>query len=207
MAKIQEETKRVTLGLRAHSGWAVMVAVAGGSAVLRRRIEMTKGSGFRTGQPYHAAAEMDLTQAEVFLRATEKVAVEMAVAAVRDAGAWLASEGYRVIGAAVLVGSGKALPELAKILAAHPLIHTAEGVFFRGVLKSACEACGLAVVGIKEREVLERAAAATGVWMERLPGQLVAMGKALGPPWTLDEKLSAAAALAISKSRSGEIAG
>jgi hypothetical protein len=65
----------------------------------------------------------------------------------------------------------------------------------------------LAVVGIKEREVLERAAAATGVWMERLPGQLAAMGKALGPPWTLDEKLSAAAALAISKSRSGEIAG
>jgi len=207
VAKIQQENNRVALGLRAHSGWAVMVAVAGGSAVLRRRIEMTQGSGFRAGQPYHAAAEMNLADAETFLRRTEKAAVEIAAAALRDACAWLANEDYRVMGAAVLVGSGKPLPELAKILAAHPLIHTAEGVFFREVLKRACEACGLAVVGIKEREVLERAAAATDVSTERLPGRLAAMGKALGPPWTQDEKLSVGAALAISKSRSGEIAG
>ncbi len=201
MAKNKKENNRAALGLRAHSGWAVMVAVADGSAVLRRRIEMTPGSGFRAGQPYHAAAEMKLTPAETFLRRTEKIAVEMAAEAVRDAGAWLASEGYRVMGAAVLVGSGKPLPELAKILAAHPLIHTAEGVFFREALKSACEACGLAVFGIKERDVLERAAAATGVSMEKLPGRLVAMGKALGPPWTQDEKLSAAAGLAIPRLR------
>jgi hypothetical protein len=201
VAKNKKENNRAALGLRAHSGWAVMVAVADGSAVLRRRIEMTPGSGFRAGQPYHAAAEMKLTPAETFLRRTEKIAVEMAAEAVRDAGAWLASEGYRVMGAAVLVGSGKPLPELAKILAAHPLIHTAEGVFFREALKSACEACGLAVFGIKERDVLERAAAATGVSMEKLPGRLVAMGKALGPPWTQDEKLSAAAGLAIPRLR------
>lgn len=205
MAKIQEENNRVALGLRAHSGWAVMVAVAGGSAVLRRRIEMTQGSGFRAGQPYHAAAEMKLRQAEVFLRVTENVAVEMAVAALRDAGAWLASEGYQMTAAAVLVGSGKVLPELVKILAAHPLIHTAEGVFFREVLKSACGACGLVVIDIKEREALERGAAALGIPIVELRARLAAMGKALGPPWTQDEKLSAAAALTVC--HSGEIAG
>jgi hypothetical protein len=184
-----------------------MVAVADGSAVLRRRIEMTQGSGFRAGQPYHAAAEMDLPQAQAFLEKSEKVGVKMAAEAVKEASAWLASEGYRVTGAAVLVGSGKPLPELAKILAAHPLIHTAEGVFFREVLKGSCEACGLAVAGIKEREVLARAAAALGVSMEQLLARLAAMGKALGPPWTQDEKLSAAAASVMSKSRSGQIAG
>lgn len=191
------ERATAALGLRAHSGWAVMVAVSGGSAVLRRRIDMTQGSDYRARQPYHAAAEMKLPQAEAFLERTEKAAVEMAATAVKEAVAVLASEGYRVTEAAVLVGSGKPLPELVGILAAHPLIHTAEGVFFREVLKKACEACGLAVAGIKEREVLEQCSTALRVPAVELQPRLSAMGKALGPPWTQDEKLSAAGALAI----------
>jgi hypothetical protein len=174
-----------------------MVAVCGGSTVFRRRIEMTKGSGHRASQPYHAAEEMKLEEAEAFLRYTEKIAVEMAAATVKDAVGILASAGYRVTGAAILLGSGKPLPELARILAAHPLIHTAEGVFFRDVLKRACEACGLAVLGIKEREVLEQCSAALRIPAVALPARLAAMGKTLGPPWTQDEKLSAAAALTI----------
>ena len=174
-----------------------MVAVSRGSVVLRRRIEMTKGSDYRANQPYHAAEPMKLPQAEAFLQRTQKIAVEMAASAVEDTVDWLVSEGFRVAGAAVLLGSGKPLPELARILAAHPLIHTAEGVFFRDVLKNACEACGLAVTGIKEREVLEQCAAALRIPTAELQARLSAMGKTLGPPWTQDEKLSAAAALTI----------
>jgi hypothetical protein len=185
------------LGLRAHSGWAVMVAVAGGSAILRRRIVMTKGPGDPAKQPYHAAEAMELSQAEEFLRRTEKIAVAMAATALKDAIATLAAEGFEVARAAVLLGSGKPLPELPRILAAHPLIHTAEGVFFREVLRRACEECGLAVAGISEREVMERCAAAMRIPAVELPPRLFAMGKTLGPPWTQDEKLSAAAALAI----------
>jgi hypothetical protein len=184
------------VGLRAHSGWAAMVAVSGGSAILRRRIDMA-GSVPGAKQPYHAAEGMSLPQAEAFLKRTEKIAVEMAAAVVKDAVATLAVQGYRVAGAAVLLGSGKPLPDVAKILAAHPLIHTAEGVFFREVLMRACERCGLAVIGIKEREVLEQCAGALSVPVDELQSRLSAMGKKLGPPWTQDEKLSAAAALMI----------
>jgi hypothetical protein len=187
------------LGLRAHSGWAVIIAVADGSAILRRRIEMTKGPGDPAKQPYHAAEGMDLLQAEEFLRRTEKIAVAMAATVLKDAIATLTAEGFGVAGAAVLMGSGKPLPELPKILAAHPLIHTAEGVFFRDVLMRACGECGLEVAGIREREVMERCAAAMRIPALELPARLSAMGKALGPPWTQDEKLSAAAALAISR--------
>ena len=59
---MREAKSVAAFGLRAHSGWAVMVAVSGGSAVLRRRIEMTKGSGYRASRPYHAAGEMRLPQ-------------------------------------------------------------------------------------------------------------------------------------------------
>ena len=173
------------LGLRAHSGWAVIVAVSGTPAVLRRRFE-TAGKNFAK-QPFHAAEEMQLADAERFIRNAERDAVKMAVSAIKQAIADLLSEGYTVRKAAVLLGSGKPLPELSKILAAHPLIHTAEGVFFRDVLRSACQSCGLTVVGIPERELLPKISAP----------ELAAMGKALGPPWTQDEKLSAAAALAL----------
>jgi hypothetical protein len=179
-----------TLGFRAHSGWAAMVAVAGGKAILRERIEMATGEGFRARQPYHAAEEMTLPEAQAFLRQTEKAAIAMAATALKAVVARLAAKGCSVKGAAVLLGSGKQLPELPKILAAHPLIHTAEGVFYRDVLLRACEVIKLPVTGIRESEVVERSAASQE--------HLTAMGKPLGRPWTQDEKLSAAAALSIS---------
>lgn len=170
------------LGFRAHSGWAVAIAVSDEMPVLRRRIEMVKGTGFRARQPYHAAEEMKLEKAEAFLKQTEELAVEMASAAVADLIAKLRADGYTVKRAVVLEGSGKPLPELSKILAAHPLIHTAEGVFFREVLKKASVLCGLSVSGVRERD---------------LPAPVVARfsakDKSLGPPWTQDEKLAAAA--------------
>jgi len=145
---------------------------------------MFQGSGFRANQPYHAAAEMQLAQAEAFLKQTEETAVGMAAAQIQAAMDELAAAGHRVTQAAVLLGSSRPLPELSKILAAHPLIHTAEGIFYRSVLRSACERCGLAVTGIRERDV-----------PPDLSAQVATLGKILGPPWTQDEKLSAAAAI------------
>jgi hypothetical protein len=160
--------------------------MAAGAPVLRRRIEMVTGTGMRARQPYHAAEGMTVAHAQAFLDRTEAAAVDMAAAAIRDAIGWLEAAGYGAKRAVVLLGSGKPLPELAKILVAHPLIHTAEGVFYRKVLQTACERCKLATTGIRERDV---------------PADLIArtagMGKIIGKPWTLDEKLSAAAALSI----------
>jgi hypothetical protein len=172
--------------MRAHSGWAVIVAVADDVPVLRRRIEIAPGTGMRARQPYHAAAEMKLDAAQPFLLAAEAKSVQMASAAIREILAELQGRGYAVKRAAVLLGSGKPLPVLEKILAAHPLIHTAEGVFFRNVLRTACGGCHLAIQGIPEREVAPE-----------LLQKAASMGKVLGPPWTMDEKLSAAAALYI----------
>ena len=159
-----------------------MIAATSAAPILRRRIEMVKGTGFRTNQPYHAAEEMKLPDAEAFLKRTEKLAVDLAAASIRDALSEL-SDRYQIKRASVLLASGKPLPELGRILAAHPLIHTAEGVFFREVLKSACERCGLAVSGVRERDVPAGSVA-----------RAAGFAKTLGRPWTLDEKFSTAAA-------------
>jgi hypothetical protein len=79
------------------------------------------------------------------------------------------------------------------------VIQTAEGAFYREVLLRACAAAGLPVTSIRERGVIDRCAAALQIPDEELQARLSAMGKPLGPPWTQDETLSAAAALAISR--------
>ena len=78
------------------------------------------------------------------------------------------AQNYRVVGCAILLASGRALPSLSKILASHALVHTAEGEFFRKVVREACEHCGIPVVGFRERELDERAKATFGVAAARV---------------------------------------
>jgi hypothetical protein len=70
------------LGLRAHSGWAALVAVGGGPAspeVLdRRRIEMADDPEAK--QPYHAAEGLPLAKARALLERHARQAEERAAA-------------------------------------------------------------------------------------------------------------------------------
>lgn len=186
------------LGFRAHSGWTAAVAVAGppqSSAVIDRRwIELVDERTPKLLQPYHAAAAMKAAEAEKWVkRCTDRTqtlarrAIEAFVAELRD-------KGYRVAACGVVLASGRALPPLAAILASHPLIHTAEGELFRNALSGAGNHCGLAVTGVKERELYARASAALGVNEDALRRRMADIGKALGPPWRQDEKSSTLAA-------------
>ncbi len=118
----------------------------------------------------------------------------MAHSALQETVADLSATGYRIAGACGLMGSGRPRPGLAKVLAAHPLIHTAEGEFFRAATRQGCESCGLAVSGVKERDLAARAAGTLGISGEELERRIAALGKRIGPPWRQDEKLCATAA-------------
>ncbi len=171
----------VALGFRAHSGWAVVVAVTGSldrPVVLdRRRIEIAGPSV--PPQPYHAAAEMEPEKAEEFLRRCREECAPVTTAAVSAL-----KEGKAVVTAGILFAAGRALPDLAAILRSHALIHTAEGEFYREVLTRACEACSLPVTKVKERDA----------WAaEDVQRRINALGKTLGPPWRQDQKLAAMA--------------
>ena len=97
-------------------------------------------------------------------------------------------------GAGILLASGRPLPGLAATLASHALIHTAEGELFREALAQASESAGLTVLGVREREAYERGAAALRLASDKLRLRLSEMGRAVGAPWTQDEKLAALAA-------------
>jgi hypothetical protein len=179
---------RTALGFRAHSGWAALVAVAGASdaprILDRRRIITADPEIPGSKQPYHAAAGLPLAQAGTLIdqaiRSSRALALEAITAAIKS----LRSRDHDVTACAVLLGSGKPLPPLEKILAAHPLLHTAEGQMFRDVLLWAARECGLPVIGIPEKTL-------DPVSLKRNDG----LGKLIGPPWTQDQKYATIAAL------------
>jgi hypothetical protein len=179
---------RATLGFRAHSGWAAMVAVAGtidAPLVLdRQRIVIAEPDMPGSKQPYHAASELPFPEAEALVRKAIESSRALALEAMSASVKALRSRGHEVAGCGVLLGSGKALPPLEGILASHALIHTAEGEMFRNVLVWAAEEHHLPVTGVREKEV-------DATLLKRIES----LGKLIGPPWTQDQKYATVAAL------------
>lgn len=174
---------KAAIGFRAHSGWAAAVTVAGSRVIDRRRIELCDCLVPGSAQPYHTVARKPLPEAQAYLTRCAAVSAAMGEDALARMATELESEGYRVHACAILLGAGRVSTDLAKTLASHPMIHTAEGEFYREALREACGRCGLKVHGVKEREV-----------RSRLP-DAAEFGKGLGPPWREDEKLCTLAAL------------
>jgi hypothetical protein len=101
---------------------------------------------------------------------------------------------FRIIGTSILMGSGRTLPELEKILSAHPLIHTADGEFFRNAVRKSCEELRIPVTAIIERELDEQVKATFGNGAAHIKKRVETMGASIGPPWTKDHKSAALAA-------------
>jgi hypothetical protein len=190
--------KSAAIGLRPHSGWAALVVIAGdvGSpeAADRRRIEIADPSIPGSKQPYHAAEELRLDRAERLLARCAEAARRRATDALAEAVAESRRNGYRVAGCALLLSAGRPLPELEKVLASHALIHAGDGEFFRDALRQAAEACDLPLLGLRERELTVQAPAELGIDRKELPRRLVELGRDLGAPWTVDQKLASLAA-------------
>ena len=193
--------KRAALGVRMHSGWGVLVAVSGDANSVevmdRRRIVTTDPGIPGAKQPYHYAASLGCPESERYLANCAAVSERLTLAAVGEVVRELEGRHYRVVGAAVLLASGRPLPSLSKILASHPLIHTAEGEFFRDAVRKACERLKISVTAIRERELDERAKTAFGNAASRVQRRISSLGRSIGPPWTKDHKTAAIAAFVI----------
>jgi hypothetical protein len=186
------------LGFRTHSGWALLVAVANPGrapeAVARLRLEMVDSSSPGGAQPFHKAAELELNAAEALVNSAAGSANRIATVALRKFTAELSQRGMRAVGAIVLAGSGRTISDLRVLLGSHPAIHTAEGELFRNAVLHACHECGISASRIREKELLQIAAAQLTLTEQQITKQLMEMGRKLGRPWTQDEKLAALAA-------------
>jgi hypothetical protein len=132
-----------------------------------------------------------LKEAEKLIQRCADSTRQLALSAVRAALGDVRRQGYEVVGCGLLAGSGRPLPRLEAILASHPLLHTAEGEFFREALSQVGEKCGLPVTRVRERELVECAASALRLPVGKLNRCIAELGKAIGPPWAQDQKQAA----------------
>jgi hypothetical protein len=178
-----------SVGFSVHTGWAAAVTLGGPlrepSVLDRRRVQLADSDDTLEAEVYHRAADMRLPEATKFLRAYRKAAIERACALI---GPLRREQGIVVVG--IVTSAGKLPSDLAAILRSHPLVHTAEGVFYREAIAAAAAKCGLAVVNVARRELSDRLAATHSGAREWLDGA----GRHLGPPWGRDQKEAAAAA-------------
>jgi hypothetical protein len=193
--------KRAALGFHMHSGWGVLVAVSGDVSPIelldRRRIVVADPEVQGAIQPYHFAAQLEPPAQEKHLARCAASSCQLAATAIAEVIKELDGRHYGVVGAAILLASGRPLPPLAKILAAHPLIHTAEGEFFRHAAHSACEDMQIPVTTIRVRELDARAKVAFANKASHLQSSIASLGRSIGPPWTSDHKTAALAAALI----------
>jgi hypothetical protein len=193
--------KRAAFAVQMHSGWGVLVAVSGAPHAIeilaRRRIVTADPEMPGAIQPYHYAMNLKLPESDKHLANCAAASTRLAVAAIGDLVAELNARDFHIVGSAVLLASGRSLPPLEKILASHPLIHTAEGEFFRHTVSQACEDLQISVTPIRQRELDVRAKAAFGNAASRVQGSIASLGKTIGPPWTKDHKTAALAAALI----------
>jgi hypothetical protein len=188
------------LGLRAHSGWAAAVLVGGTlerPVVLdRRRLVLADVDALAGSmQPYHAMEGRAPAETVKMLARFVGDVQARASDELRRVEESARAEGHRVAACGLLIAAGRALPELSSILASHALIHTADGLHFRGALERAAAELGWTLSKIPERDVETRAAGVSHEKPERMKARIAALGKGLGPPWTADQKLAALAGL------------
>lgn len=162
---------RHAMGISVHTGWGACVVVGGSLGkpeIVASEVIEILGDAERFC--FHMAAKMDRTAAAKWIaRAREK--------ALANAKSALAPLVARDVAACAVVAKPTEAGSLDDILASHPRIHTAEGCFYRDVLREACP--------VPVQLVPPASLDATKV------------GKLAGPPWGRDQKLAALAAWAV----------
>ncbi len=190
--------KQAAVGFRVHSGWAAVVVVwleKGAPVVLeRKRAHLVKTFSYTFRQPYHTAEKMPLAEARRFVAQVQTEARQLAQRVIHGMQSDLERAEIKLTRGNLLLASGRPLPGLEKTLASHALIHTADGELFREALSYAVKRCGIEMVGIKERELLERARQTLRVQPAALLRRVTELGKPFGSPWSQDEKFATLAA-------------
>jgi hypothetical protein len=175
-----------------------MVAVGVGKGaprvLARERVQLVETFTYRFRQPYHTAEKLPMSQAREFVAGVGKEAQRLAYRAIRSAQGELEKQGITLTRCALLLASGRTLPNLENILQSHALIHTADGELFREALLSAAKRFGLETVKIRERELFDCARKILRAEPAVLLRRVTEPGKMFGSPWSQDEKFATLAA-------------
>jgi hypothetical protein len=180
------------LGFRAHSGWAAAVALGGSprspEVIDRRRISLIAPGSPGGVQPYHVARTMDLTKAEEFITVVIAAVDRSALLAVRAFAEAISGKRHAIASCGIVLASGRPLPSQEATLRSHAMVHTAEGELYRAAIARAAKNLSWRCVRVPERDLYKLAAKHLRIAEPKLKTRITEMGRALGSPWSADEK-------------------
>ena len=170
--------RRVAFGLKARTGRATLVAVAGDvhepQLIERSQIQLLPDGAWA---PYHAAEGLDPAHARESVRRSIASAHRLATSGIRKAARRFAEAGHELCGCAVLVGTGMPNWSTDEILAVHVRMHKAEGELFRDVLVAGARACDLELTTLPVKSALDDAAKMIGLTRARLDAHLATLDR------------------------------
>jgi hypothetical protein len=198
---------RLAIGIKAHSGWAALVALGQAHPGRRRRqrdlvvadrhrmelADLSAGEWAR--QPYHAAEGLAPDRARDVVQRGIETARRLALAELQAAVVRAERAGHVVKTCAVLVGAPMPDWSTDEILAVHFRMHQAEGALYRDALIAASRACRLTPIELPEKRLADEASRAFRVPAARLLSEVSSLGSQVGPPWGKDQKDAALAAM------------
>jgi hypothetical protein len=186
------------IGVTVHTGWGAALVAAGSlrapSALAREEVELL---GDEERFVFHRAAEMPRARAAQSVARAKKESTARAAAAVGRLVDAARAAGGDVVGCAVVANAGAMPASIDDIVAAHPRIHAAEGLFYRDVFRDAAGERGLRVRVAPPKELDAAAAEAMRIDVAEIARLLSEAGRAIGRPWGRDQKAAALAAWAL----------
>jgi hypothetical protein len=203
--------RAATVGVAEHGNSAVLVTLAAGELLDRRRIDLTD-RGLPTHPHHHEGSwavgrYLNVPGAQALSLADAVALVER----VRASAARGARQSLEALTAAVPVPIASIAirtcptlpPTIEERIVDNRAQTLADSVMYREALATAAEARGWSVRWYDRDRVFRDAAAVLG--REDVNAFLHAMGRTIGPPWQATHKLAAAAALAATDAKSGEL--
>jgi hypothetical protein len=187
-----KNTNSAALGFRAHSGWAAALALGGSprspEVIDRRRIALIEAGSPGGVQPYHVARTMDLPKAEKFIKGVIVAVDRSAFIAVRAFSEAISGTGQAIACCGIVLASGRALPSLEATLRSHAMVHSAEGELYRAAIAKAAKTLSWRCLRVPERDLYKLAAKQLRIPEPKLKLRITEMGRAMGSPWSADEK-------------------
>lgn len=170
---------KATVGVSDHGGWAVLVTMSAGELVDRRRVELVEEG--LPAIPHHVDAQLVPLDEGVAL--VERVRAS----AIFAARARRARNDVEGIGAIALRECPPLPATIEECITNVRARNNADWVMYREVLAGAARELGWKVVWFAAKTLTTDDARSRQI------------GKALGPPWTVDHRLAMAAALAATE--------
>ena len=195
MAAKNKARTRVAIGFRVKTGRATAVVMAGPASaprvLSRKSLQLWDPAVPESHQPWHAEFELPAEESARVVPKALAAVERVALSALRELVGEVQAEQGAILGISLVAGSATD-PE--SIHNPHMRAHAREGQLFPNALAAAARAMRIPAVTMVESEVFASAAAKLGKSPDAVKVAVTELGRAVGKPWSAEEKCAAAAA-------------